>query len=130
MFFEILILTFQKLKLMIQNDVLVMITIYTNFLGAISSTQISNFLLMGTLWNFFLWEPFRGRLVSVFELIKKIFYENVFFLTKCHYPYLLLLKIIQKWKITPAYCTVNKMLLENIKVKMGLNNVLLENIRK
>ena len=30
----------------------------------------------------------------------------MFFLTKSHYPYLLLLKIPQKWKITPAYCTV------------------------
>ena len=30
---------------MIQHDVLVMITIHTNFLGAISLTQISNFLL-------------------------------------------------------------------------------------
>ena len=32
--------------LMIQNDVLVMSTIYTNFLGAIYSTQISHFLLI------------------------------------------------------------------------------------
>ena len=31
--------------------------------------------------KFFLkWKPFRGRLVSVFELIKKNFYENMFFL--------------------------------------------------
>ena len=28
------------------------------------------------------------------------------FFTKCHYPYLLLLKIPQKLKITPAYCRV------------------------
>ena len=27
------------------------------------------------------------------------------FFTECHYPYLLLLKIPQQWKITPAYCT-------------------------
>ena len=43
---------------MIQNDVLDMITIYTNFWGAVSLTQISNFLLIffkGELYgNFFL----------------------------------------------------------------------------
>ena len=84
-----------------------MITIYTNFWGAISSTQISNFLLMGTLWNFFLWEPFRGRLVSVFELIKKILWKHVFF-TKCHYPYLLLLKIPQNEKSLQPTVQVTK----------------------
>ena len=60
-------LTFQKLKLMIQNDVLVMITIYTNF-------------LKGNSMEFFLWEPFKGRLVSVFELIK------IFFMKTCFLP--------------------------------------------
>ena len=58
-----------------------MITIYTHFLGAISSTQISNFLLIffkGELYGIFLWEPFRGRLVSVFELIKFFLWKHVF----------------------------------------------------
>ena len=39
-----------------QNDVLVMITIYTNFLGAISLTQSSNFLLIF----------FKGELYGIF----------------------------------------------------------------
>ena len=67
-----------------------MITIYTIFWGAISSTQISNFLLIfnkGELYGIFvLWEPFRGRLLSVFELIKKIFFENMFFLPNVTTP--------------------------------------------
>ena len=63
MFFEILIFDFQKLKLMIQNDVLVKITI-SNFFKKI---------FKGELYGIFFWEPFRGRLVSVFELIKNIF---------------------------------------------------------
>ena len=68
---------------MIQNDVLVMITIYKKFWGAISSTQISNFLLI--LFKeelsviFFKWAPFRGCLVSVFELIHFFNNENMFF---------------------------------------------------
>ena len=35
---------------------------------------------------FLLWEPFRGRLISVFELIKKFFYENMFFLPNVTTP--------------------------------------------
>ena len=44
---------------MIQNDVLFMITIYQNFKGPISSTQISNFLLV----------LFKGELYGIFFLM-------------------------------------------------------------
>ena len=68
---------------MIQNDVLVMITIYTNFWGAISSTQISNFLLIflkGELYEiFFYGNPLEAAQSQFFNQSKKNLNENMFF---------------------------------------------------
>ena len=82
-----------------------MITVYQNFKGPISSTQISNFLLVlfkGELYGiFFLMGTLLGLPSLSFWINQTIFfYENMVF-----YLYPFLLKIPQKWKITSPYCT-------------------------